>query len=150
MQVHNNDGEGSEESAAREAGNTSLKKVQQFLKAKDDTSRFVGLALLKSVLDSSPELQSDQGAVTALWDAISPKFLDRLLKTGSQAGAGQKDSKDMLDLAVAVVHTFSILLPDEAKQNPRLLNRIPRLTTAVLYRCACLLFIWCGIRDQLT
>ncbi|RYP41470.1 hypothetical protein DL767_000975 [Monosporascus sp. MG133] len=96
-------------SAATENGDTdtSVEKIQQYLKAKDDTSRFVGLALLKSVLDNSPTLQSDGETITSLWNSISPKFLDRLLRTGSRAGPDQKDSKDMLDLAVAVLHTFT-------------------------------------------
>ncbi|KAK7737849.1 hypothetical protein SLS62_011429 [Diatrype stigma] len=102
MPGHNN---GDGRSAAAKKESTSLEKVQQFLKAKDDTSRFVGLALLKSVLDNSPELQGDEGTITLLWNSISPKFLDRLLRTGSQAGSGQENSKDMLDLAVAVLHT---------------------------------------------
>ncbi|RYP47406.1 hypothetical protein DL768_006521 [Monosporascus sp. mg162] len=106
-------------SAATENGetDTSVEKVQQYLKAKDDTSRFVGLALLKSILDNSPTLQSDEETITSLWNSISPKFLDRLLRTGSRAGPDQKDSKDMLDLAVAVLRTFTVLLPDEAKQD---------------------------------
>ncbi len=136
--MHSSDdvGHGDGGSAATENRSTSLEKVKQLLKAKDDTSRFVGLALLKSVLDNSPELQSDEGTITSLWNSISPKFLNRLLRTGSQeAGSDDKNSKDMLDLAVAVLHTFAILLPSEAKQDSRLLNRIPKLTTAVLYRC---------------
>ncbi|RYP67291.1 hypothetical protein DL771_007309 [Monosporascus sp. 5C6A] len=96
-------------SAATENGDTgtSIEKVQQYLKAKDDTSRFVGLALLKSVLDNSSSLQSDEETITSLWNSISPKFLDRLLRTGSRPGPDQKDAKDMLDLAVAVLHTFT-------------------------------------------
>ncbi|KAI1417664.1 DUF1941-domain-containing protein [Hypoxylon sp. FL1857] len=111
----------------------SIEKIQQLLKTKDDTSRFVGLALLKSVLDNSPELQSDKGVIVSLWESISPKFLDRLLRTGSQSGPEQKNSKDMLDLAVAVIHTFAILLPDEARRDEKLLGRIPRLTSAILH-----------------
>lgn len=133
MPGHNGDSQ----SAHTEKESASLSKVQQFLKAKDDTSRFVGLALLKSVLDNSPELQGDEETITSLWNSISPKFLDRLLRTGSQAGPDQKNSKDMLDLAVAVLHTFTILLSNEAKQESRLLNRIPKLATAVLYRYVC-------------
>ncbi|KAI1376716.1 DUF1941-domain-containing protein [Hypoxylon crocopeplum] len=111
----------------------SVEKIQQLLKTKDDTSRFVGLALLKSVLDNSPELQNEKEVIVSLWDSISPKFLDRLLRTGSQSGSDQKNSKDMLDLAVAVIHTFAVLLPDDAKQDAKLLSRIPRLAKAVLH-----------------
>ncbi|OTA66493.1 DUF1941-domain-containing protein [Hypoxylon sp. EC38] len=111
----------------------SIEKIQQLLETKDDTSRFVGLALLKSVLDNSPELQNEKGVIISLWDSISPKFLDRLLRTGSQPGSEQNNSKDMLDLAVAVIHTFTVLLPEEARHDEKLLGRIPRLASAVLH-----------------
>lgn len=112
----------------------SIEKIQQLLKAKDDTSRFVGLALLKSVLDNSPELQRDERTITMLWSSVSPKFLDRLLRTGSQAGRGQKNSRDMLDMAVAVIHTFTVLLPQESINHPSLVKRIPGLVKGVLHR----------------
>lgn len=112
----------------------SIEKIQELLKVKDDTSKFVGLALLKSVLDNSPELQSEKGVIVSLWNSISPKFLDRLLRTGSQSGSEQKSSRDMLDLAVAVIHTFAVLLPEDAKQDARLLGRIPKLAKAILHR----------------
>ncbi|KAI1484094.1 DUF1941-domain-containing protein [Daldinia eschscholtzii] len=128
IQVNNNNEVGSSETT-----NSSIEKIQQLLKTKDDTSRFVGLALLKSVLDNSPELQSEKEVIVSLWDSISPKFLDRLLRTGSHSSSEQKSSKDMLDLAIAVIHTFAVLLPDEAKQDTKLLGRIPRLAKAVLY-----------------
>ena len=35
----------------------ALEQIKGLLKAKDDTSRFVGLALLKSVLDTQAQLQ---------------------------------------------------------------------------------------------
>ncbi|KAI1393829.1 DUF1941-domain-containing protein [Hypoxylon trugodes] len=128
LRVQDDDGVGSEATTA-----PSVEKIQQLLKTKDDTSRFVGLALLKSVLDNSPELQKEKGVIVSLWNSISPKFLDRLLRTGSQSGSDQKNSRDMLDLAVAVVHTFAVLLPDDAKQDTKLLGRIPRLAKAVLH-----------------
>ncbi|KAI2630645.1 DUF1941-domain-containing protein [Hypoxylon sp. NC1633] len=128
LQVNGSDEGGSNVTAA-----PSIEKIQELLKTKDDTSRFVGLALLKSVLDNSPKLQSDPEVIVSLWDSISPSFLDRLLRTGSQSSLDKKDSKDMLDLAVAVIHTFAILLPNAAKQNTKLINRIPKLTQAILY-----------------
>lgn len=112
----------------------SIAKIQDLLRSKDDTSRFVGLALLKSVLDNSPDLQKDGDVIQSLWDSISPKFLARLLKSGSQPGSDGSQSRDMLDLAVAVLHTFAVLLPDAAKQDDKLLKRIPALADAVLYR----------------
>jgi len=114
---------------------TSIDKVQTLLKAKDDTSRFVGLALLKSVLDNSEELRNNEDAVIALWESISPKFLDRLIKTGSrpQGETPKKDATDMLDLGVSVLHTFATLLPQEAKKGRRAVGRIPQLVSCLLY-----------------
>ncbi|KAI0382874.1 DUF1941-domain-containing protein [Hypomontagnella monticulosa] len=128
LQVNSENGKGSDATVA-----PSIDKIKGLLKAKDDTSRFVGLALLKSVLDNSPELQSDTGVIISLWDSISPKFLGRLLRTGSQSASEQKHSRDMLDLAVAVIHTFAVLLPDEAKEDTKLVAQIPRLAQAVLH-----------------
>ncbi|KAK1701919.1 Neurochondrin-domain-containing protein [Colletotrichum lupini] len=110
----------------------SLDQIQSMLKAKDDTSRFVGLALLKSVLDNSEELRNDADTVSGLWESISPKFLDRLLKTGSSTQSGQKDAKNMLDLSVSVIHTFALLLPDQAKRDKRLVGRMPLLVSSLL------------------
>ncbi|KAM0812470.1 putative DUF1941 family protein [Seiridium cardinale] len=111
---------------------TSAEHIQQLLKAKDDTSRFVGLALLKSTLDASEELRSDQSVVDALWSSISPKFLDRLLRTGSKPGTKQTDSREMLDLAVNVIYIFTVLLPDHSKSKSKLIDRVPLLVDAVL------------------
>ncbi|KXH66926.1 hypothetical protein CSAL01_02297 [Colletotrichum salicis] len=110
----------------------SLEQIQSMLKAKDDTSRFVGLALLKSVLDNSEELRNDADTVSGLWESISPKFLDRLLKTGSSTQSSQKDAKNMVDLSVSVVHTFALLLPDQAKREKRLVGRMPLLVSSLL------------------
>ncbi|KAH6969764.1 Neurochondrin-domain-containing protein [Fusarium avenaceum] len=108
-----------------------INKIQALLKAKDDTQRFVGLALLKSLLDSSEQLRKDEQTVQSLWSSLSPKFLDRLLRTGSKPSS--KNSKEMLDLAVSVMHIFSILLPDKARSDTKLINRIPLLVSSVLH-----------------
>uniref|UniRef100_A0A0D2XZL9 DUF1941 family protein n=1 Tax=Fusarium oxysporum (strain Fo5176) TaxID=660025 RepID=A0A0D2XZL9_FUSOF len=110
---------------------TDVNKIQSLLKAKDDTQRFVGLALLKSLLDSSEQLRQDEQTVQGLWSSLSPKFLDRLLRTGSKPST--QNSKEMLDLAVSVLYIFSILLPDQAKSDAKFINRIPLLVNAVLY-----------------
>lgn len=114
-------------------GVPSLQKIQSLLKIKDDTARFVGLALLKTVLDNSKELREDEEAITALWLNISSNFLDRLLRTGMGDNASQKEAKEMLNVAVSVLHTFSILLPDEAKAGSKFYNRIPRLVACLTY-----------------
>ncbi|KAI3391573.1 hypothetical protein diail_7065 [Diaporthe ilicicola] len=111
----------------------TIQRIQDLLKTKDDTSRFVGLALLKSVLDNSPQLREDEEAVTTLWHSVSPKFLDRLLRSGAKQGPSNKDAKDMVDIAVAVVHIFSVLLPDDSKKHSSLVRRIPALVSVILH-----------------
>ncbi|OLN81786.1 Uncharacterized protein C16C4.02c [Colletotrichum chlorophyti] len=110
----------------------SLAQIQAMLKAKDDTSRFVGLALLRSLLDNSEGLRDDVETVSGLWTSISPKFIDRLIRTGSASSSAQKDTKDMLDLAVSVVHTFASLLPEQGKRDKRLVGRLPLLVSGLL------------------
>ncbi|KAJ4162509.1 hypothetical protein NW754_013937 [Fusarium falciforme] len=110
---------------------TDIAKIKTLLKAKDDTQRFVGLALLKSVLDGSEELRQDEKTVHSLWSSLSPKFLDRLLRTGSKPS--NKNAKEMLDLVVSVLHIFSILLPDQAKSDLKFIDRTPLLVAAILY-----------------
>ncbi|KAJ8125110.1 hypothetical protein O1611_g8530 [Lasiodiplodia mahajangana] len=109
-----------------------IQKIHQLLAAKDDTSRFVGLLLLKTTLDNhASNLQQEQ--VAALWNSISPRFLDRLIRTGSHPASEQKkQSGDMLDVAVAVIYTFTKLLNDCALSE-RFYARIPNLANAVLY-----------------
>ncbi|KAF4983872.1 hypothetical protein FZEAL_813 [Fusarium zealandicum] len=108
-----------------------ITKIQTLLKAKDDTQRFVGLALLKSALDSSEQLRHDEQTVQSLWASISPKFLDRLLRTASKPS--NKNAKEMLDLVVSVLHIFAILLPERATSHGKFLDRVPLLVGAVLY-----------------
>ena len=113
----------------------SIDRIQALLKAKDDTSRFVGLALLKSVVDNTPEIRQDGQTILSLWESISPKFLDRLLRTGAHSARGAKDSsRDMLDLAVSVLHTFASILPDQAKSDSRFVSKIPRLISCLVHR----------------
>lgn len=115
----------------------TIQKIQELLKTKNDTSRFVGLALLKSVLDNSQQLREDESIITGLWQSVSPKFLDRLLRSGSSQSS--KDAKDMIDIAVAVLHTFSTLLPDNIKTCSSIVGRIPALVSVGLHRSVLLL-----------
>ncbi|KAK5636644.1 hypothetical protein RRF57_012356 [Xylaria bambusicola] len=110
-----------------------IRKVHQLLAAKDDTSRFVGLLLLKTTLDNhASDLRHEQ--VIELWNSISPRFLDRLIRTRPHPASQQrKQPGDMLDVAVAVIYTFTKLLNDCAL-NEKFYARIPNLANAVLYR----------------
>lgn len=111
-----------------------IEQIRTFLNSKDDTSRFVGLALLKSVLDNKNELIENQSVICKLWGSISPKFLDRLLRA-QIAGNGSKDeARGMVDLAVAVLHTFTIILPDDMRRQDKLIKRIGPLVNAIVQR----------------
>ena len=111
-----------------------LQHVQGLLRAKDDTSRFVGLAVLKSLLDNQPQLREDPNKVNALWEAISPKFLDRLLRAGQNERITRQEAKNMVDIAVSVLHTFAILLPTEKRDDKKLVDRLHNLVTALISR----------------
>jgi hypothetical protein len=109
-----------------------LGKIRTLLQAEDDTKTFTGLALVKSLLDNSPQLRDDQDAIQSLWGSISAKFLRRLIRTGS--ASSNSNGKDMLNLAVSVMHTFSVLLPAEALGESKFTRCIPLLIQAVLNR----------------
>lgn len=111
----------------------TVSTIQQLLVAKGDTQRFVGLALLKSVLDNSQPLHDNDQVVQLLWASLSPQFLDRLLRTGFKP-SGQGAKPEMLDLAVSVLHTFAALLPGQSRGQPGFTGRIPGLVGAALYR----------------
>jgi hypothetical protein len=111
----------------------TFQKMQDLLKAKDDTSRFVGLALLKTVLDNG-ELVQHPEQLRVLWEALSPNFLDRLLRAQRSEKASKAEAKDMVDLAVAVLHTFTILLPEDSRKEGRLTGRTEPLVNALVQR----------------
>jgi hypothetical protein len=112
---------------------STMGKMKDLLQAKDDTSRFVGLALLESVLDNG-QLAQDPENLRLLWEALSPKFLDRLLRAPQSEKINKAESKDMVDLAVAVLHTFTILLPEESRKQKQLTRRTGPLVKAVVRR----------------
>ena len=123
----------SEPSGSSDPG-PSIEKVQDLLKAKDDTSRFVGLALLKTILDNQV-VQPGRNETQTLFEAISPKFFDRLLAAQSGQKTDKEEAKNMVDLAVSVLHTFSMILPEEAHKEERLTGRIEALVKALVDRC---------------
>ena len=112
---------------------STIEKMKDLLQAKDDTSRFVGLALLKSVLDNG-QLAQDTETLRSLWEAMSPKFFDRLLRAPQSEKVNKAESKDMADLAVAVLHTFAILLPVDSRKEKRWTARAGPLVMALLQR----------------
>jgi hypothetical protein len=111
----------------------TFQKIQDLLKARDDTSRFVGLALLKTVLDNG-QLLEDSERLRVLWESLSPKFLDRLLRAQQNEKVNEVEARNMVDLAVAILHTFTILLPEDSKKEKRLTGRTAPLVKALLNR----------------
>ncbi|KAG6025145.1 hypothetical protein E4U19_003358 [Claviceps sp. Clav32 group G5] len=109
----------------------TIARIKSLLQAKDDTQRFVGLALLKSVLDNTPELRADESTIKQLWASVSPRFLDRLIATGSQPSGN--NVREMLGLAVSVIYTFTALVPEAMRAEEEFTDRIPGLVKAVLY-----------------
>jgi len=111
-----------------------LEQPLVLLRTKDDTYRFVGLALLKSVLDNQQSLREDPRIIAKCWAAISPKFLDALLRASESGGRSQKEAQNMVGLAVAVIHAFLVLLPSESCENVSMVGRTPGLVAALLRR----------------
>lgn len=111
-----------------------LERIRELLSSKDDTSRFAGLAILKSVLDNQPLLREDIIQVTSLWEAIPPKFLDRLLWAGQNRKVSRGEARNMVDIAVAVLHTFALLLPAEVRDTKRFVGRLSALVNALVDR----------------
>ncbi len=113
-----------------------LQQIKALLKAKDDTSRFVGLALLKSVLDAQAQLREDAALVSTLWEPISPKFLARLLRAAKNDKITNEEAKNMVDIAVGVLHTFAVLLPEkvEVEEDKRFVERIGELVNCLVTR----------------
>jgi hypothetical protein len=130
-----NAGMASTDASALADPSATFEKLQELLKAKDDTSRFVGLALLKSVLDNG-QLVQDLTRMLVLWEALSPKFLDRLLRAQQNEKLSKTEARDMVDLAVAVLHTFTILLPETSLKEKRVVGRIIPLVKALVHRSA--------------
>ncbi|QSZ37717.1 hypothetical protein DSL72_008816 [Monilinia vaccinii-corymbosi] len=110
----------------------TFEKMKDLLKAKDDTSRFVGLALLKSVLDNEQQLVKNTEHLQIIWESISSKFLDRLLRAQLSGKVDKAQAKDMVDLAVAVIHTFSILLPENTRREPQFTGRTGPMVKALV------------------
>ncbi|KAL7274099.1 hypothetical protein RUND412_003020 [Rhizina undulata] len=90
----------------------TIEQCITFLHQKDDTSRFVGLAMLSSLLTHVQDLS----VLSKCWAALDSKFLDRLLKAGERKKQnGPEETKDMVDLAANVINAFSTLLPNAAE-----------------------------------
>ncbi|KAI9675425.1 MAG: hypothetical protein M1817_001329 [Caeruleum heppii] len=110
---------------------TALEQTLGLLQSRDDTSRFVGLALLKSILDNQRDYLSNITIISRCWDAIPVRFLDRLLRATEGEKRTIEDAKNMVDLAVAVIHTFVVLLPSDRRDGEKMTGRSAGLVAAL-------------------
>lgn len=111
-----------------------LDQTLALLRAKDDTSRFVGLALLKSILDSKVDFLEDPEIIRRCWAAIPAKFLDRLLRAPRNEDRSKEESLSMVELAVAVLHTFIVLFSKDLRDDEKSVGRIERLIDILAWR----------------
>ena len=124
------------QTAAINAFPKDLEKSLEFLKAMDDTSRFVGLAMLKPILEQelsqqrSTEEEGTRAMVEQCWRAIPVKFLDRLLKAKPEGKRTKEEAGSMVGLAVAVLHAFLAIVVAPEKDD-RFLGRVPLLMSAL-------------------
>lgn len=112
----------------------ALDQALALLRSRNDTDKFVGLALLKSILDSQQALLEDPVVITKCWSAISPRFLDALLRASGNEGRSKEEARSMVELAVAIIHTFTVLLPSDSQSSERIVGRAPALVAALLRR----------------
>ncbi|KAI9731584.1 MAG: hypothetical protein M1834_004705 [Cirrosporium novae-zelandiae] len=119
----------------------------KLLQTKDDTSRFVGLALMRSILDTRQELQHDQETILRCWEAIPAKFLSRLLKAKENDKKSKEEASSMVELAVAILHAFIVLLPSERKEDEKFLGRIQGLMAVLVRRYCCLMKENCSLTE---
>ncbi|KAK0511396.1 hypothetical protein JMJ35_005969 [Cladonia borealis] len=117
------------------AGKRPVKELEAalgLLKKHDDTSRFVGLALLKPVLEQElSQLDDKDGGESAeiiqrVWGTIPAKFLDRLLKARSREGRSRDEAENMVGVAVAVLQAFMGLL-ESPQTDEKFIGRVPVL-----------------------
>ncbi|KAK4694937.1 hypothetical protein P7C71_g2717, partial [Lecanoromycetidae sp. Uapishka_2] len=104
----------------------------------DDTSRFVGLALLKPVLEHALSQENNKGEeletlILRSWKAIPSKFLDGLLKAKPNEKTPKEDVQNMVALAVAVLNAFMRLLGSH-QTDTKFIGRVP-LLVPILRSC---------------
>lgn len=103
-------------STMKSEGPKDLEAALALLEKKDDTSRFVGLALLKPLFEQRlGDCNTEDGderatLIEQCWGAIPVKFLSRLLNARANGKNSKGEANDMLGLAVAVIRAFAGLL----------------------------------------
>lgn len=111
-----------------------LDQTLSLLKVLNDTYRFVGLGLLKSILDNNVEFLKDPEVIRRCWAAIPTRFLDRLLRAPSHEDRDKKESLSMVQLAVAVLHTFIVRFSEDLRDDEKALGKIEGLLDILAWR----------------
>ena len=94
----------------------ALEQIFSLLQSPDDTTKFIGLALLRGVLtkiDSKEMQESYRVIAPKCWNAIPVNFLDRLFNQFTkmvQDDTSAPDARPMFELAFNVTHAFVCLL----------------------------------------
>ncbi|KAL8798676.1 MAG: hypothetical protein Q9200_007722 [Gallowayella weberi] len=117
----------------------NLDEALQLLRDKDDTSKFVGLARLKAILDNKKEFLGDSNVIAECWAAVPTGFLDRLLGAGDHKGNRVVDRDWVISLAVSIIHTFVALLSESCRDNVRFSGRTDKLLAILGLKMYCLL-----------
>ena len=134
MEKANDTDEGSSSNAEQVPADSSARSLDSVLalfKAGDDTSNFVAISLLKSILDDRQDLREDKTTITKCWNAIPPRFLGRLLKAKPTEKKTKEEVQSMVGLAVAVIHAFVNLLPREVIEDPKFISHADELIAVV-------------------
>lgn len=129
--------QGSDPSEHPKHPSKDLEAALTLLKKNDDTSRFVGLALLKPVLEQtlSSNYVADREERNALlqrcWDAIPGTFMNRLLKARATDKRTEEEASNMADLAVAVSYAFINFL-ESPQLDEKFINQVLVFSLVVL------------------
>ena len=83
----------------------ALEQALKWLREDNDTSRFAGLALLKSLLDKHTEFH-DVKSLEKIEETSPLSFIDRLLKSSASDLQTNDEAKNRVDIAVSVLHSL--------------------------------------------
>jgi len=83
--------------------------IDLFTNSSSDTQYFVALTLLKSVLDTRPDIRNDPSQLHSIWSALPHVFLRRLINTPSS----RNEASSLVSLGVSAVSIFATITTDE-------------------------------------
>ena len=108
----------------------ALDKVLGLLQEKDDTSRLVGLTLLKPLLDNNAQFREPR-VIGKCWKAVPLKFIIRLLRSTTTEKMTKEEASNCIGIAVGVIRSFLCLSDGENTLPLGLATTIPPLQAAL-------------------